>query len=174
MIYAPETQQGSFFNDQEREVKACNGSKRCRHVDEWRGEHCSSSVLISRIRGYNGTSASRPIESSRLDGLARRATVFGAPTATGRQRNRSRRVHAGSLASRFAPDDGARVPDRQGSGMEQVNWSPRAGMSIGVLPEGRGILRGGVGRFRQRTPLNVGAFSSFESRTVTRFDLSGR
>ncbi len=28
----------------------------------------------------------------------------------------------------------------------------------GVLPEGRAILRGGVGRFRQRTPLNVGAF----------------
>jgi hypothetical protein len=57
--------------------------------------------------------------------------------------------------------------------IERVNWSPRGGISIGVLPEGRGILRGGVGRFRQRTPLNVGAFGQFESRIVTRFGPGG-
>ena len=49
--------------------------------------------------------------------------------------------------------------------VERVNWSPRGGVSVGVLPEGRGILRGGVGKFRQRTPLNVGAFAQFESRS---------
>ena len=54
-----------------------------------------------------------------------------------------------------------------------MNWSPRAGVALGVLPEGRGILRGGIGKFAQRTPLNVGAFESFESRMVTRFDPSG-
>jgi hypothetical protein len=57
--------------------------------------------------------------------------------------------------------------------IERVNWSPRGGMSVAVLPEGRGILRGGVGRFRQRTPLNIGAFGQFESRVVTRFDAAG-
>ena len=57
--------------------------------------------------------------------------------------------------------------------VEKVNWSPRAGVSIGVLPDGRGILRGGVGKFLQRTPLNVGAFGQFESRTVTRFAADG-
>jgi len=41
------------------------------------------------------------------------------------------------------------------------------------LPEGRGILRGGVGEFVQRTPLNVDAFTSFEPRTVTRFGTDG-
>jgi hypothetical protein len=54
-----------------------------------------------------------------------------------------------------------------------VNWSPRGGISIGVLPEGRAILRGGIGKFRQRTPLNVGAFAQFEDRTVTRFGPDG-
>ena len=57
--------------------------------------------------------------------------------------------------------------------VERVNWSPRGDVSIGVLPEGRGILRGGVGRFRQRTPLNVGAFGEFESRVATRFGPDG-
>ena len=58
--------------------------------------------------------------------------------------------------------------------IERVNWSPRGGVSVAVLPEGRGILRGGVGRFRQRTPLNVGAFGQFESRMVTRFGADGQ
>ena len=48
-------------------------------------------------------------------------------------------------------------------------------MSVGVLPEGRGILRGGAGRFQQRTPLkNVGAFARFEDRVVTRFGADGQ
>src|SRR5690606_21766087 len=57
--------------------------------------------------------------------------------------------------------------------IDRVNWSPRAGAALAVLPEGRAILRGGIGRFRQRTPLNVGAFSSFAPRTITRFDAAG-
>jgi len=57
--------------------------------------------------------------------------------------------------------------------IERVNWSPRGGMSISVLPEGRGIIRGGLGKFRQRTPLNVGSFDEFETRTVTRFRPDG-
>ena len=54
--------------------------------------------------------------------------------------------------------------------VERVKWSPRAGVSISVLPEGRGILRGGFGKFVQRTPLNVAAFPTFAPRTIARFD----
>ena len=54
------------------------------------------------------------------------------------------------------------------------NWSPRTGVAIGVLPEGRAIVRGGIGKFVERIPLNVEAFPTFESRTVTRFDVNGR
>ena len=66
------------------------------------------------------------------------------------------------IGSRVTLELGLRI-DREDV-IERVNWSPRGGVSVGVLPEGRGILRGGVGRFRQRTPLNVGAFGQFESR----------
>ena len=57
--------------------------------------------------------------------------------------------------------------------VEGINWSPRAGMAIAVLPEGRAIVRGGFGKFAQRTPLNVGAFESFEPRTIARFNVDG-
>jgi hypothetical protein len=75
------------------------------------------------------------------------------------------------LGSRFTFELGIRF-DREDV-IERVNWSPRGGVSIVVLPEGRGILRGGAGKFRQRTPLNVGAFEQFESRVVTRFGPDG-
>ena len=51
-----------------------------------------------------------------------------------------------------------------------MNWSPRAGVAVAVLPQRSAIVRGGFGKFVQRTPLNVGAFPSFEPRTITRDD----
>jgi len=53
--------------------------------------------------------------------------------------------------------------------VEKVNYSPRAGVSVSLLPEGRGILRGGFGKFAERTPLTVGAFTQYDVQTVTRF-----
>ena len=41
-------------------------------------------------------------------------------------------------------------------------------MSVSLLPEGRGILRGGFGKFAERTPLTVGAFTQYDVQTVSR------
>jgi hypothetical protein len=46
-------------------------------------------------------------------------------------------------------------------------------VAVGILPEGRAILRGGFGKYVQRTPLNVGAFPSYESRVSMRFAPDG-
>ena len=57
--------------------------------------------------------------------------------------------------------------------IERVNWSPRGGVSVGVLPEGRGILRGGIGRFRSgRRSTSVRSASSSHA-SVTRFGPDG-
>jgi hypothetical protein len=174
MIYSPETQQGDFFNDQEREVRSVQWVEALSlAVDRWRGSHLFKFGFDFQDSRYNGTSVSRPLEIRRLDGsLAERTVPGGAAT---------QEVTAAELAL-FAQDRwrlGSRITLELGLRMdredvvERVNWSPRAGVSVGVLPDGRGILRGGVGRFRQRTPLNVGAFAEFESRTVTRFGPDG-
>ena len=42
-----------------------------------------------------------------------------------------------------------------------------------MLFRSRGILRGGMGKFAQRTPLNIGAFDSLEPRVVSRFAPDG-
>jgi hypothetical protein len=176
MVYTPETQQGSFFNDQEREVTSVQWVEALSvSVDRWRGgQHLFKFGLDFQDSRYTGTSASRPVEIRRLDGSLAERIVPVAPTAQD--------VSAAELAV-FAQDRwrlGSRVTLELGVRMdredvvERVNWSPRGGVSIGVLPDGRGILRGGVGRFRQRTPLNVGAFGQFESHVVTRFGPAGQ
>jgi Carboxypeptidase regulatory-like domain/TonB dependent receptor-like, beta-barrel len=174
MIYTPETQQGSFFNDQEREVSSVQWVEALSlTLDKWRGSHLFKFGLDFQHSHYDGSSVSRPVEIRRLDGSLAERNVPGAPT--------TQKVTASDLAL-FAQDRwrlGSRITLELGIRMdseevvERVNWSPRGGVSVGVLPEGRGILRGGVGRFRQRTPLNVGAFNAFESRVVTRFGPGG-
>ena len=174
MIYAPDTQRGSFFNDQEREVRSLQWIETVSlTVDRWHGQHLFKFGMDFQDSRYVGTSTSRPVEIRRLDGTLAERIVSPAPT--------TQDVSATELAlfaqdrwrvaSRVTLEFGLRM-DREDV-IERVNWSPRGGVSIGVLPEGRAILRGGVGKFRQRTPLNVGAFGQFEDRVVTRFGPDG-
>ena len=46
-------------------------------------------------------------------------------------------------------------------------------MSVSILPEGRAILRGGFGKFAERTPLTVGAFTQYDTQTISRFGPDG-
>jgi hypothetical protein len=169
MVYAPQTQRGSFFNDQERQVNSLQWVEALSLARDWRGQHVVKLGTDLQRSHFTGSSASRPVEIRRLDGSLAELTVFGA---------RSAQHVSGFEFAVFAQDRwrvGSRVTFELGLRMdrdaivEQVNWSPRAGVAIGVAPEGRAILRGGVGKFVQRTPLNVEAFSSFEPRTVSRF-----
>jgi TonB-dependent receptor-like protein/carboxypeptidase family protein len=173
MVFTPQTESGSFFNDQEREVNSLQWVEALSLSREWRGQHVFKFGADFQRSRFNGFSASRPIEIRRLDGSLAELTVFGGRTTQeaggvefavfGQDRWR--------LGSRTAFEFGLRL-DRDAV-VEHVNWSPRAGVSISVAPEGRAILRGGYGKFAQRTPLNVDAFASFEGRTVSRFARSG-
>jgi hypothetical protein len=173
MVYAPETQSGSFFNDQEREVHSVQLVEALSVSHDWRGQHVFKFGLDLQNSGYTGTSVGRPVEIRRLDGSLAELTVFSGPTT---------QVVNGTEFALFAQDRwrvGSRLSLELGlrtdrdSIVERVNWSPRAGASVGVLPDGRAILRGGVGKFAQRTPLNIGAFPSFEERLVSRFGADG-
>jgi hypothetical protein len=140
---------------------------------DWRGQHLFKFGLDLQYSGYRGDSTSRPVEIRRLEGSLAELDVFGPPTV---------QDVAGAEFSLFAQDRwrmGSRVTLELGYRMDRdhivdkFNWSTRGGASIAVLPEGRGILRGGLGNFAARTPLNVGAFPQFERRTVTRFGPDG-
>jgi hypothetical protein len=173
MVYAPQGQGGSFFNDQGRDVNSLQWVEAISLTRDWRGSHVVKFGTDLQRSAFSGFSESRPLEIRRLDGSLAELTVFGprsAQEASGVEfaafvQDRWR------LNSRISFELGMRL-DRDAI-VQHLNYSPRAGVAISVAPEGRAILRGGYGKFVQRTPLNVAAFPSFESRTISRFGASG-
>jgi carboxypeptidase family protein/TonB-dependent receptor-like protein len=174
MVYAPQTQSGSFFNHQERSVRSYQLVEALTMSRDFAGQHVFKVGLDLQDSQYDGEDFSQQLDVRRLDGsLAERTTyspVTTHPDVSGLEfavfgQDRWR------LNDRVMFELGLRV-DRDDI-VEKVNFSPRAGASISVLPEGRAILRGGVGKFDQRTPLDVGAFTQYQTQTVTRYDPLG-
>ena len=171
MVYAPQTQSGGFFHDQERDVTSVQWVEALSLArNMWNGEHVIKVGTDLQTSRYAGQSLSRTVEIRRLDGTMAERIDFGGAT-TQAVRGWEFGVFAQDrwrFNSRVTFEFGIRL-DRDAV-VERVKWSPRAGVALSVLPEGRGILRGGFGKFVQRTPLNVAAFPSFAPRTVARFD----
>lgn len=173
MVYAPESQGGGFFNDQERDVISLQWVQALNLSKDFRGPHVFKFGTDLQQSKFDGSSTSRPVEIRRLDGSLAERIAFG-PSTTQDVTGTEFAIFAQDrwrLNSRVTFELGMRM-DRDGVA-ERVNWSPRAGGAVSVLPDGRGILRGGFGKFVQRTPLNVDAFASFEPRVVTRFAAGG-
>lgn len=173
MVYQPQTQSGNFFNNQERNVRSLQWVEALSMTREYRGQHVFKVGSDFQRSSFEGFSVSRPLEIRRLDGSLAERTQYSGST--------EQSVDGVEFAL-FAQDRwrvGSRVTLELGFRMdrdaivEHVNWSPRAGMAFAVLPEGRAILRGGYGKFVARTPLNIEAFPTFESRSVTRFAPDG-
>ena len=175
MVYAPQSQSGGFFSTQERDVNSLQFVEALTISRErWAGEHVFKFGFDLQHSWLDGTDTGHEIQVARADGSLAEQTTFG-PTTTQPQ------VRATEV-SLFAQDRwrvndrlnfelGFRM-DRDGVA-ERVNYSPRVGMAVSLLPDGQGILRGGVGKFVERTPLTVGAFEQFGVRTSTRFATDG-
>ena len=98
MVYAPPTQSGSFFNDQEREVASLQWVETLSVSRDWRGQHVLKLGTDLQRSQFDGFSASRPVEIRRLDGSLAESTVFGNRTEQVGQGVRVRGVRAGPLA----------------------------------------------------------------------------
>ena len=176
MVYAPQSQSGTFFNSHTRDVRSLQmvGALTIAQ-DRWKwGQHVFKIGVDIQRSGFDGESVSRELDVVRLDGSLAERTMY-------RQVSPEQHVSGTELAT-FAQDRW-RLNDRVSVELgiradrealtERVNVSPRLGMAVSVLPEGRAILRGGVGKFVERTPLTVGAFTQYEEATVSRFSASG-
>jgi len=175
MIYSPQGQSGHFFNRQEREVRSFQYVEALTYSkDKWAGDHMFKFGMDLQNSHFEGDNFSHEVDAIRLDGSVAQRITFS-PSLT----------HPGVSGMEFAvfAQDRWRVNDRlafelgfradRDDIVEKVNYSPRVGMSVSLLPNGRGILRGGFGKFSERTPLNVGAFTQYDVQTVTRFGTNG-
>jgi TonB dependent receptor-like, beta-barrel len=174
MTYGPQGQSGNFFNRQERNVKSFQFVEALSYSKEWAGEHVFKAGMDVQHSHFDGDNYSQQLDVRRLDGSLAERTTYS-PDLT----NPS--IHGTEFA--LFVQDRWRVNDRlafelgfrsdRDDIVERVNYSPRAGISVSLLPEGRGILRGGFGKFAERTPLTVGAFTQYDVQTVTRYGAFG-
>jgi hypothetical protein len=176
MVYAPQTQSGNYFSRQERNVKSIQFVEALTYSkDEWAGDHLFKVGIDFQHSRFDGDSYSQQVDVVRLDGSLAERTTFSPLLA-----------HPDVTGTEFAAfgQDRWRVNDRlmfelgfridNDDIVDRANFSPRVGMSFSVLPEGRGILRGGFGKFAERTPLTIGAFTQYEAQTVRRFAADGQ
>jgi hypothetical protein len=174
MVYAPQGQSGNFFNRQERNVRSLQLVEALTFSKEWAGEHVFKAGMDLQRSGFDGDNFSQQLEARRLDGSLAELTTYAPPL-----------THPDISGTEFAlfVQDRWRLNDRlmfelgfrsdRDDIVEHVNYSPRAGVSVSLLPNGRGILRGGFGKFAERTPLAIGAFTQYEIATASRFGPDG-
>ncbi len=170
MELIPDANQGHFFNTQRRKTKSWQWVESISLLrNEWAGEHLFKFGLDLLHSSYDGESESRPVNIRRADGTLSQRIEFSDPTSQ-RVRSTDFALFGGDrwrLNDRLLLELGLRL-DRDGV-LEKTNLAPRLGLVLSILPDGRGILRGGAGFFYDHTTLNVGAFESFENRVVTSF-----
>lgn len=56
---------------------------------------------------------------------------------------------------------------------DEKNLAPRAGFAWSPFKDDRTVIRGGVGIFYDKVPLNIRSFAQYPARTVTRYGLDG-
>jgi carboxypeptidase family protein/TonB-dependent receptor-like protein len=174
MNIGPEGNTGNYFNRQSRQSTTYQWVESLTMAFRGAtGEHLVKLGSDLLQVSYDGTSASSPVNILRENGSLAERIVFGPMT-----RQRVSSTEAALVAQdhwrvndRLLLEIGGRV-DHDGV-LGRTNVTPRLGGVIGLLPEGRTVLRGGLGLFYDRTPLNVGAFESFEPRTITQYAVDG-
>jgi hypothetical protein len=172
---APDRNFGGWFNRQHRE------SRRYELLEifnfaPWqtaRGSHAfKAGVNISRT-SFDGSDRSTPVTIVRADGTRQQLIEFVAGGDLGLAQNEYSAFVQDKwiVNSRVVFDLGLRY-DRDGIGRHN-NVAPRLGFVVTPTDSGRTLVRGGVGLFYDKIPLNVGSFEQYQSLLVTTFANDG-
>lgn len=174
MILRPEENAGSFFNRQDRESRRYEWQE-LYHFQPLKGVgHHEAKIGFNLSHGtFAGIHASRPVLVERSDGTTAESIEFSGPTRLGRSSTEA----SFFLQDKWMPhprvtlDFGLRY-DRDTLGNDN-NFAPRVGFSTALTADNRTVLRGGIGLFYDKIPLNAGTFEQLQRARVTRFADNG-
>lgn len=138
----------------------------------WRGSHAFKTGVNFSHTSFDGTDRSTPVTILRADGSRYQLIEFSGPGILGRTQNEfSAFVQDKWLVNkRLVLDLGLRY-DRDQIGKEN-NFAPRLGVVIAPTNSDRTIIRGGIGLFYDKIPLNVGSFEQYQNQVVTTFSIN--
>jgi hypothetical protein len=118
--------------------------------------------------------SARPVNIRRADGtLSERITFDNAPLIRAGNREYTGFVQdRWTIRPNFSIDLGLRYENQRIA--DQQNLAPRFGFAWSPFKGDRTIIRGGVGFFYDKVPLNIRAFQQYPTRTVTRYAADGQ
>lgn len=165
---------GGWFNRQHRDsrryewLEVFNLAPKQRH-----GSHTFKIGLNFSRTSYTGTDRSTPLSIFRADGTRYQLIDFtGAGNLALAQNEYSFFGQDKWILNRhFVLDLGLRY-DRDGIGRNN-NLAPRVGFVLAPSDSDRTVVRGGIGRFYDKIPLNVGSFEQYQSLVITTFANNG-
>jgi hypothetical protein len=174
MILRPERALGEFFNTQERNTRLYEWLEILSFPErDWRGTHYLKLGLNLTHQRFDGVHASRPVRVERGDATLAELIEFLGPTRLARSKTEFTLFvqDKWNPGRRLTLDVGLRF-DRD-TLADQNLPSPRLGFAYLLTADNKTVLRGGVGLFYDKVPLNVGYFEQLQRRVVTRFAADG-
>ncbi len=167
----PERNFGGWFNRQHR-VSRRYELLEVFNFAPWHSHTFKTGVNFSRT-SFRGSDRSNPLTITRATDGGRQFILFVGDGVLQKEQNEiSAFVHDKWIVNtRLAFDLGLRY-DRDSIGQDS-NVAPRLGFVVTPTDSDRTVVRGGVGLFYDKIPLNVGAFEQYQSLFVFTVDAVG-
>jgi len=173
-LITPDRNFGGFFDRQHRV------SRRYEWLEvfnfkpaQWHGAHEVKTGFNYSHASFRGSDISNPVSIIRADGTLSQLIEFVGPGILDQSQNEYSAFvqDKWSPSKRLTLDLGLRFDRDQIGG--QNNFAPRAGFALVPFDDGKTVVRGGVGLFFDKIPLNIGSFEQFQNFEVTSFAPNG-
>jgi len=170
----PERRFGGWFDRQHRVSRRYEWLEILNFAPrKWNGDHAIKAGLDFVHASFRGSDTSQALRVVRADGTTSQLIEFVGAGALDQSENEFSAFAQDKWSPRtwLTLDFGVRF-DRDGIG-QRNNFAPRVGFAL--LPTGadQTVVRGGVGLFYDKIPLNIGAFEQFQNFKVTTFGSNG-
>ena len=170
----PERNFGGWFNRQHRESRRYELLEVLNFAPhKWVGTHAFKTGINISHTSFDGTDRSNPVSILRADGTRHQTIDFAGDGILAREQTEYSAFVQDKwiVNTRLVFDLGLRY-DRDGIGKNN-NLAPRLGFVLTPMDSDRTLVRGGIGLFYDKIPLNVGSFEQYQSQLVTTFAEDG-
>ena len=171
----PTLQEGNYFSTQDRRSDRIELLEVYQFPTErfWSGSHeIKAGFDFNSVRNHLNYDA-RPINIVRQDGSLAERIVFDRSSLI----QPHNREYVGFIQDRWLVrsnlsfDLGLRYENQRIA--KEQNFAPRAGFAWSPVANDRTVIRGGIGLFFDKVPLNIRGFRRYPARTVTRYGADG-
>ena len=175
MTLNPYSNSDSYFTVQDRytNLYQLGQALHWRPIEKW-GRHQLTAGYSYNYSGYNGGISNLPVNVQRGDGTLSSTITYNGGLASAISKNDFAMFVQDNwqIFPRLTLDLGVRF-DHDSLSSQAVNVAPRLGFIFAPTRDGKTAIRGGIGLFYDKIPLNVAVFTKYPAQTITRYAADG-